>query len=99
MPVITASSVPDPYFSVILKSYGIAVKGTGAVSKSWTVLLQGSLDNVNFSTILTHSTTTGDGAVLWSGSVLSTALHFRINVTSLNLGSASNIVVRVVGTD
>lgn len=92
-PVFSVSDIN----SVIAKSYAIQVKGTGASPVAWDVRLEGSLNRINFSQILQHQTTAGDGAVLWSGSVFSPSLYFRINVVALTLGSASNIVVVVIG--
>jgi hypothetical protein len=80
-----------------LTSFAIQVKGTGASATSWNVVLEGSLDNAEFTTILTHKTNTGDGACMWSGSVLSPVLYFRSRVTALTLGPATNIVVTILG--
>ena len=77
--------------------FGIQVKGTGAAPTTWNVVLEGSLDGTNFSTILTHTNVTGDGAVVWSGSLFSPSLFFRSRVSALNLGSATDIVVTIIG--
>jgi len=79
-------------------AFAVQVKGTGAAPTSWTVVLEASLDNVNFSTVLTHKTSTGDGAVMWSGSLLSPTLYFRSRCTAISLGSATNIVVTILGS-
>lgn len=81
-----------------LKTWSIAIKGTGAVPTSWTVNLEGSLDGTNFTTYLQHTNTTeSDGSTLVSGTALMPALYYRVNTTALSLGSATNIVVRVLG--
>lgn len=80
-----------------LSSFGIQVKGTGASATTWDIRLEGSLDGVNFSQILAHTNTTGDGAVLWAGGVFSPALYFRSRVSGLVLGGASNVVVTILG--
>lgn len=80
-----------------LSSFGIQVKGTGASATTWDIRLEGSLDGANFSQILAHTNTTGDGAVLWAGGVFSPALHFRSRVSGLVLGGASNVVVTILG--
>lgn len=85
--------------SVAVKSYSIQVKGTGAAATAWDVDLEGSLDGVNFTQILNHTTTTGDGKILFSGSNIYPAYYIRPKVNSLTLGSASNIVVEILGTD
>lgn len=82
-----------------VRTFGIAVKGTGSAATSWTVVLEASLDNANFTTILTHKTNVGDGQIFWSGAVLSPSLYFRSRVTALTLGPATNIVVTILGVD
>lgn len=79
------------------KSYAIQVDSIGAVASVWDVRLEGSLDNVNFSQILQHTNTTGDGAVLWSGAVLSPSLYFRSRCAGLTLGFATSIDVTILG--
>ena len=81
--VLEAKDNPFKYFSV-------QVKGTGAAATSWTVALQGSLDGVNFTDLVTHNA--NDGSVVFSSGVMSVA-YIRVNVTALNLGSATDIVV------
>jgi hypothetical protein len=77
--------------------FGIQVKGTGAAATSWTANLQASLDGTNYSTILTHANTTDtDGSIAWI-STPAPALYFRSNVSAVSLGSATNIVVTIVG--
>lgn len=75
--------------------YAIQVKGVAVGATSWTVLLEGSLDGVNFTTILTHNAT--DGSTVVSGSTLSPYLYFRSNCTALSLGSATSINVTILG--
>lgn len=79
------------------KWYGVQVKGTGAAATSWTVNLQASLDGTNYATILTHTNTVdSDGAIAWI-STPAPALYFKSNVSAVTLGSATNIVVTIVG--
>lgn len=80
-----------------LAAYAIQVKGTGAIPSLWDVRLEGSLDGTNFSQILQHTNSTGDGAVLYSGAVLSPSLYFRSRCAGLTLGTATGIVVTVLG--
>jgi len=84
-------SLPTP-----VQSFTISVKATGAVT-SWTALLEGSIDNTNFTTILTHTNVTGDGVALFSGGTLSPSLYVRSRVSELSLGSGTNIVVTIIG--
>lgn len=88
----TVVATSTPY-----KAYAIQVKGTGGTAVTWDVRLEGSLNNVNFSTILQHTNTTGDGAVVWSGAAMSPALYFRSRCAGIVLGTASDITATVVG--
>lgn len=95
---VTGNGVTITVTSAPLTVFSVQVKGTGAVPTSWDVRLEGSLDGTNFSQILAHTTATGDGAVLWSGSVLSPSLYIRSRAAGLVLGSATNIVTTILGT-
>ena len=77
---------------------GVQVKGTGAAATAWTVNLQASLDGTNYSTVLSHTNTDDtDGSIVWISTPAPT-LYFRSNVSALTLGSATNIVVTIVGS-
>jgi len=89
---INASTAP-------LKAFSLQVKGTGAAATSWDVRLEGSLDNANFTQVLQHTNVDGDGAVKFSGASLSPALYFRSRCAGLTLGSATNIVVTILGVE
>ena len=80
-----------------IKYFAIQVKGTVAAPTGWSIVLEGSLDGIAFSTILTHSTATGDGVILWGGSNAYPVLYFRSRVVSLTLGSATDVVVSLLG--
>jgi hypothetical protein len=80
-----------------LLKYAIQVTGTGGTPISWNVLLEGSLDGVNFTTILTHTGLLGNAIILYSGASLYPNLYVRTHCTALVLGLASNIVVTCVG--
>lgn len=87
---VNVSTAPVKYFS-------IQVTGTGAGATSWTVVLEASLDGVNFTTIMTHSNTTdSNGSTAWTPQPVP-ASYFRSRVSALSLGSATNIVVQIVG--
>ncbi len=79
-----------------LKYYSLQVKGTGASATTWDVRLEGSLDNVNFSQLIQHTNVTGDGAVLWLGTAAA-SFYIRSRCAAVALGSATNIVVTLVG--
>ena len=80
-----------------LKNFALQVTATGALPPMWTVVIEGSLDSVKYSTILTHTNVTGDGAVLWA-TAASTCLYVRSSCTSMTLGLATNIQVTIAGT-
>lgn len=80
-----------------LESFSVQVKGTDAAATTWDVRLEGSLDGTNFTAILTHTNTTGDGVVLFSGTTDSPCLYFRSRCAGLVLGAATNIVVTILG--
>lgn len=81
-----------------MKHFGVQVKGTGAAAGAWAVVLEVSLDGVNYTVLITHgsaeSPADADGAVKWFTSPV-VGLYFRSRVVSLSLGSASNIVVTI----
>lgn len=78
------------------KLFSIQVKGTGAAATAWTVVLEGSLDNTNFTTLLTHQTADGDGT-LKSITAPAPILYFRSRCSALTLGGASNVVTTILG--
>jgi len=84
------SAFPHKYFT-------IQVVSTGAAATAWTVKIEGSLDGVNFSEIAQHTEADGDGSVLWAGANIAASAYFRINVTALTLGAATNITVYALG--
>lgn len=78
------------------KSFSMQVKGIGAIPQAWTVVLEGSLDGLFFTTLMQHTKTDGDGKIV--DLVPPTLVRFtRIRVASLNLGAASNIKVVIFG--
>jgi hypothetical protein len=77
--------------------FGIQVKGTGAAPTSWTVHLQVSLDGTNYANLLTHDNDTDDdGGIQWSATP-APSRYFRSSVEAVALGSATNIIVTIVG--
>lgn len=80
------------------KHFGVQVVGTGGSATTWDVRLEGSMDNVNFTTIITHTQVNLDTVVLWSGANHFPALYFRSRVVGLVLpGGVTNIVVYIYG--
>ena len=78
-------------------NFGIQVVGTGGVATLWTALLEGSLDGVNFSTIIAHTQAIGQGITLW-GTLPSAINYFRSRVSVLTLAPATDIVVYILGS-
>lgn len=80
-----------------LSRYAIQVKSSGGVASVWDIRLEGSLDNANFSQILQHTNSTGDGAVVWSGSLSTPSLYVRSRCASITLGLATSISATILG--
>lgn len=82
------------------KNFALQVKGTGAAPTAWNVVIEASLNNGQFTTILEHSNagefrSASDGeTVYFSGGSF---FYFRTRCVSLTLGSATNIVATLVG--
>ena len=82
--------------TIPLSSFSLQVSPTGNVT-AWNVRLEGSLDNLTFITLLTHTEATGSGEVLVTGSVLAPYLYFRSRCATITLGSGTNVIATVVG--
>jgi hypothetical protein len=82
-----------------VKSYSIQVKGTGGTPTAWNVVLEGGLNGIDFTTILTHNTASGNARTVASTATLFPSLFFRSRVQALTLGPATNIVVQILGMD
>jgi hypothetical protein len=72
-----------------LSKHTLQVKGVGAAPTSWSVTLEGSLDDANWTVLATHAAT--DGSIV--SVVDKPVLHLRVNVGALSLGSATAITV------
>ena len=80
-----------------MSNFGLQVVETATVT-SWTVVLQASLDGVNYATVLTH--TKADylsGGVIWSGANLYPALYFRSACTAITLDGGTNVIATIIG--
>ena len=80
------------------QNFALQVVGDPVAATAWGVDLEGSLDGVNFDTLLTHATGTGDGKIWFSGNQVYPVMFLRSKVTSLTLGSAAKIIVWIMGT-
>jgi hypothetical protein len=70
-----------------LARYSVQLKGVGAAPTSWTLLVEGSNDNANWTTLATHNT--GDGSTVFA--VDKPVLYARVNLSALSLGSATSV--------
>lgn len=73
----------------LLSKHAVQVKGVGAAATSWSVTLEGSLDDTNWTVLATHAAT--DGAIV--SVVDKPVLHVRVNVGALTLTPATSVVV------
>lgn len=80
-----------------LRTFSVQVTGTGASATSWDVLLEGSLNGVNFTTLMEHTEALGNGVALFSGTNLQPVLYYRSRVVAVTLGAASAIAVTALG--
>ncbi len=78
------------------KYFAIQCKGTAAGATAWSIVLEGSLDGTNFTTIATHATADLDGTVK-NVSAAFPVLYFRSRCASITLGGATNIVTTILG--
>ena len=78
-------------------TWTLQVTGVPGTATTWTIALEGSVDGVAYSEILKHTTLTGNGVPLFSGTTLFLANYYRINVIALSLGVATSVSVTVVG--
>jgi hypothetical protein len=77
--------------------YALQIQVTGtATTTLWNVVLEASLDGVNFSTILTSTHLLGQG-VIWGSTLTAPSIYIRSRVIALALGSATNIIVTILG--
>lgn len=83
-----------------MKYYSVQVKGSTGTPTSWDVRLEGSLDGLNWSPIMAHQTSDGDGTVKISSSpIIFPASWIRARLNQLTFGSsASSLKVIVLGS-
>lgn len=75
------------------KHFGLQIVKSGAVTV-WTVALEVSLDGVNFTTVLTHTESDGDLAVIWNPAPIA-GLYFRSRCITRTGGT--NVTAYIVG--
>ena len=93
---VTGNGVTIDATMQVPKYYSLQITSTGAVATAWDVRLEGSNDNVNFTQISQHTNVTGDGVVVFQSSA-QPVLFYRARCAGLTLGTATNIISRIVG--
>lgn len=79
------------------KYFTLSVQQTGTVT-SWTVVLEVSLDNTTFSTVLTHTNVTGSGVVVFAADAIPRpVLYMRARCTAIVLGAGTNVISTIIG--
>jgi hypothetical protein len=73
--------------------YALQLKGVGGTLTSWSAVVEGSLDNANWTTVCGPHTTP-DGATVFA--VDKPCLWARVNLTALSLGTATSVTIGVV---
>lgn len=83
----------------LLSTFSLQVEQVGGTGATWTVTLDGSLDQVNWTPILTHTNTNpGNGLIESTGAGQFPCRFRRINVVSLSLGTATDIHIKTEGS-
>ena len=67
-----------------------------STAATWTVVLEGSLDGVTYTTILSHSNSDGT-AVKWTAANLYPVRYFRSRCSALTLNGGTSVVASIVG--
>lgn len=79
-----------------VKYFSLSVAETGTVT-SWTVVLECSLDDTTFTTVLTHTNTSGNGATVFGGTTAFPCLYFRSRASAITLGAGTNVIATILG--
>jgi hypothetical protein len=79
------------------KYFGLSVRQTGVVT-SWTVVLEYSLDNVVFTTFLTHTNIIGTSVPVFSIDAIPRPVYYmRARCTAIVLGAGTNVISTIIG--
>src|SRR5436190_15576770 len=73
--------------------YALQLKGVGGTLTSWSAVIEGSIDNTNWTTVCGPHTTP-DGATVFS--VDKPSLFCRVNLTALSLGTATSVTIGMI---
>lgn len=94
--VSTGNGVTVDASTYSLSNFTLFVIATGAVSV-WTVVLEGSVDGINFTTIAIHTNLIGSSVAVFPGVNITPCLYFRARCSSLTLGLGTNITSIILG--
>lgn len=94
----TAANTPADLVSTLVNSsqgpmtsFSLQAKATGWTT--WTLLLEGSLDNANWDTLLTHTNVTpADGKIIWT-TVAKPVKYTRMSLTAVSGGTTGQTLV------
>lgn len=77
--------------------FSLQVIPNGSID-AWNVYLEGSLDGINFTKIISHNNLSpGANHVQYHGQSYTPCTYLRLNCTKLELGTGNNITVFVLG--
>jgi hypothetical protein len=94
---VAANGTTVDVSDIPVSRFGLQVKGTGATPTAWEVVLEGSLNGTQFTTIATHKNgIDADGATHWQAQP-APAKYFRSRLVSITLGSATNVIATIIG--
>ena len=89
-----AASGTTQFTGFPVSKFALQIKNTGAVT-AWNIVVEGSLDGTNFTTLATHvNGTNADGATVWV--VDRPVLYWRLRCTSITLGGGTNSIARAI---
>lgn len=71
--------------------FSVMVKGQAAAATAWSLDLQGSIDGANWQQLINHATADVDGVTKFVTDRPVT--HIRLNLASVTLGTATNLIV------
>lgn len=80
-----------------VQNFSLQVAGDPVAATAWDVALEGSLDGIHFEPLLTHTTATGNGTVVFNGNQVYPVMFIRSKLNSVTLGSATRLLVYILG--
>ena len=88
-----------PKFSVIIPTCAKSLSDSGQINvqaNSNEIWVDASLDDVTYTTILSHTQADGDAVTKFTGASFYPARYFRTNVTVMTLNTATRVTVNVL---